>query len=129
MKHFIIVVIICALTGCSQDNFDNPTPQDLQGTWIEVKSKTDTLTFNSVDGLNLMTLTRGKEIINGHLLPKKGSGPYEYKLKEEFISLYWMLSSNNTFNDYRLVFKGNKLTVDNFYDSTLNTSLTFDKIN
>lgn len=129
MKHLIILVFICVLAGCSRDNIDKPSAQNSKGNWIEVKSKTDTLTFNSVDGLNVMTLTRGNENINGELLPKTGSGPYEYKLKEEYISLNWMLSSNNAYNDFRLTFKGNKLIIGNFYDSTLDTQLTFEKIN
>lgn len=128
MKHLIILGFIFAIIGCSRDNFDNPTLQDLQGKWIEVKSKTDTLSFSVLNGKNIVMLNRDKEIINGELIPKRGTGPYEYKLKEGNISLNWMLSSNSAFNDFRLTFKGNKLIIGNFYDSTLDNSLTFEKI-
>lgn len=129
MRQGLFTLLILVLASCSNDSFDITTPLDLNGEWIEVKTKTDTLTFNSWDNLEVMTLSRGKEMRDGHLLPKAGSGPYEYKLQESKISLYWMLSSNYTFKDYSFRRTGNKLTIDNFYNSTLGASLTFEKIN
>lgn len=113
--------------SCSSEEVD--IKHDLIGQWVEVNKKTDTLTFTSLDNSEVMNLARGKEMRQGHLLPKIGSGLYEYKLKEEKISLYWMASSKLTFKDYKFKMTGNKLTIDNFYDSTLDASLTFEKLN
>lgn len=121
-------LIVFGSMSCSNDNFDSTAPIDLHGKWIEAKTKSDTITFSSLDNLDVMTLTRGKELRDNHLLPKTGSGPYEFKLKEENISLYWMLSSNSTFQDYHFKRSGNKLTIGNFYDSTLGAILTFERL-
>ena len=81
-----------------------------------------------LESLDVMTLARGKERRNGHLLPKTGAGLYEYKLKDGTISLYYMLSSNDKFDDYNFKRAGDQLTIDNFYDSSLGKALTFNKL-
>ncbi|MCB0458927.1 MAG: hypothetical protein KDC74_02785 [Flavobacteriaceae bacterium] len=107
---------------------DTTTSSDLNGKWIEVKTKTDTLIFKSWESIETMTLNRGKEVRDGQLLPKSGSGPYEYKLATGKISLYWMLSSSYSFNDYNFKRTGDTFVIGNFYNSPSGTTLTFKKI-
>lgn len=116
------------LLGCvNDDNVDLSPSSDLSGKWIEMKTRTDTLTFESWDTMDVMNLRRGKEMRDGYLLPKAGSGPYEYKLTSGKISLYWMLSSNYSFNDYSFKRTGNRLIIENFYGSPSGATLTFVK--
>lgn len=116
------------LFSCSNDDMDITTPSDLNGKWVEVKTKTDTLTFETSDNLDIVTLDRETERINGQPLPKQGSGPYQYKLATGKISLYWMLSSNYKFIDYNFKRTGETFVIDNFYDAPSGTTLMFEKI-
>lgn len=127
MRYFFIITLSCALSSCSKDKIDGPIASDLNGKWIEVQTKLDTLTFESWDEMEIVTLGRGKETINGHLLPKLGSGPYQYRFTDEKISLYWMLSSDSRYNDHSFMIAGNKLYIGNFYSSSLGPTLTFKK--
>lgn len=128
MKYTIILVFTLGLLSCSDDDIDSNTLTDLNGMWVEVETRSDTLTFESWDGLERMILSRGKEMRDGNLLPKPGSGPYVYKLSEEKISLYWILSSNSNFNDYSFQVIGNRLEIGDFYGSTSKPTLTFEKL-
>lgn len=129
MKSNVFVILAMVLLSCSNEDLEVNIHHDLSGQWVEVIQKTDTLTFSTLDNLEVMNLARGKEIRQGHLLPNIGSGLYEYELKDDKILLYWMLSSHRTFNDYNFIKTGNQLTIENFYDSTLDASLTFEKLN
>ncbi|MEM1134286.1 MAG: hypothetical protein AAGI07_00495 [Bacteroidota bacterium] len=128
MKYFLGTVSILVLLSCSDDNVEIITSTDLKGKWIEMETKSDTLTFESWDNSEIMILSRGKEIRDGNLLPKYGSGSYEYRLSEGRISLYWMLSSNSSFKDYNFKIAGNRLNIENFYSSTSKPMLTFEKL-
>lgn len=128
MKSALTTIFMLFLLSCSDDNMGITTSSDLNGQWIEVRTKTDTLTFESWDNLETMTLDRGKEVRDGQLLPKEDSGPYQYKLVAGKISLYWMLSSNYKFNDYYFKRTGDTFIIDNFYNSPSGTTLTFKKI-
>jgi hypothetical protein len=128
MLHKLLTLLFClAFIGCTEDspNID----VSLYGKWVEVNDKVDTLTFNIIDGHEFMTLDRGKEVRDGFLLPKAGSGPYDYKILGNKISIYWLLSSNSAFNDYYFEKIGSQLKVENFYDeSAIGTILTFEKV-
>jgi len=106
------------------------TLADLNGKWVDINTKTDTLTFGLFGGKESMILGRGKETRNGFILPKYGSGPYDYNLLTgDKISLRWTLSSNGSFNEYYLKQSGDKLTIEKFFDpSTSGTMLTFKKL-
>ena len=77
-----------------------------------------------------MNLNRGRELRDGnpYTLPKYGSGPYDYTLLNDKISLRWMLSSNSNFNDYGFEMSGNTLFIGNFYDSPSGDLLTFERL-
>ncbi len=126
MKYgFLLIAIV--LFGCANDD-SIITQASLEGKWVDVKTKTDTLTFIGDQGI--VTLRREKELRNGFLLPKYGSGPYIYTFPaSNKISLRWVLSSNASFNDYYLKQSGDKLIIEKFFDSPKSTTLlTFKKI-
>lgn len=127
MKYALIIFAFTFL-GCSKDDTNIVTSSDLEGKWIETETRMDTLSFESLGNLEIMNLKRGKEIRDGNLLPKSGSGPYNYDLSEEKISLNWMLSSDSSFTAYYFKVVGDKLSIGNFYGSTYGETLIFEKL-
>jgi hypothetical protein len=98
------------------------------GRWVEVISRTDTISFEEIDNLEFLTLSRGEELLEGVSKPKYKSGPYEYTLREENISMRWLLSSNTNFNEYYFELDGNRLFIGNFYEATFGDILEFERI-
>jgi hypothetical protein len=128
MKNGIIIFIL-TLLSCSNDEEKPATSADLKGVWIEVESETDTITFDLLGDSEILNLYRGKEIRNGNLLPKSGTGPYQYNLAEEKISLKWLLSSDSNYKDFYFKLIGNRMKIGNFYGSTSGEILTFEQLN
>jgi hypothetical protein len=77
-----------------------------------------------------MMLSRGMEMRTGFLLPKYGSGSYDYKLLTgDSISLRWSLSANSDFNDYYFKQEVDQITIEKFFDTTTSgILLTFKKV-
>jgi hypothetical protein len=128
MKQGLIIVFALSLFSCSTDNVTTST--ELNGKWVDIHTKTDTLTFGLFGDQESMLLGRGREMRNGSLRPKHGSGPYYYKLlASDTISLRWTLSSNSNFNNYYFKQTGDRLTIEKFFDTTTpGTMLTFKKL-
>ena len=77
MKYPIIIIAVLAVMGCSNDFSPNlPTTEK----WVEIGTRTDTLSFETWESMGMMLLNRGREHRNGHDSPKYWSGPYEYTL-------------------------------------------------
>ncbi|MDH5381466.1 MAG: hypothetical protein OEW75_11470 [Cyclobacteriaceae bacterium] len=129
MKYGLLI-IWAVLISCTDEHL-NMNQVSLEGKWVDINTTTDTLSFEIFGDRDSMVLERGKETRDGFLLPKYGSGPYEYKLiSGEKISLRWSLSSSSFFNDYYFKQEGNTLTVEEFFDTaTPGKLLTFKKIN
>jgi hypothetical protein len=129
MKHAIILILLIAVFGCT-DTSDQPIPLTLEGKWVDQLTKTDTLEFLKFeDGSTLMNLSRGREISNGHNLPKIGSGPYFYTLSENSITLQYSLSSYWNPADYYFKQNALELKIGKFFESKNSASvLTFRKI-
>ena len=129
MRQGLVILFALTLIGCTSDNLTTLT--DLNGKWVDINTKTDTLTFGLFGDKESMILGRGKETRDGFILPKSGSGPYDYKLLAgDKISLRWTLLSNSNFNDYYFKQSGDKLTIEKFFDTTTSgTMLTFKKLN
>jgi len=125
MKYGLILFLLVSF-ACSKDNTDVLNSSQPKGKWIETEIGMDTLSFESLDTMEIMNLNRGKETGDGS--PKYKSGPYRYRIVEKRISLKWMLSSDSNFNDYYFEITGNRLKIGNFYGSTLGDSLTFDRL-
>lgn len=128
MKYGVIPMFVLFFLSCSEDKVSIASANDLKGTWIELDTRTDTLSFVSLDHMEVVHLLRGKEMKDGYLLPKPGSGPYVYKLAEGKISLLWMLSSDANFRDYDFNIMGNRLKIGNFYGSASGETLVFEKL-
>ena len=128
MKNGLMIIIIVVFFSCSDDNMDKISSSDLKGKWIEVETRSDTLSFDTWDNKEIMILGRGKEMRDGNLLPKYGSGPYEYKLTEGKISLHWTLSSDSSFTEYSLNIISDNLHIGNFFASSSGETLTFIKL-
>ena len=122
--YLFVLIFLC----CSKDDTKSLNSTNLKGKWIETETRLDTLSFESLDDLEIMNLNRGKELSNGNFMPKPKSGPYTYILLEEKISLNWVLSSNSSFNDYYFKVIDNRLNIGNFYESTSGEILTIEKL-
>lgn len=129
MIRALFLSLLIAIIGCT-DNSDQPIPLGLEGKWVDQLTATDTLEFLKFDdGSTLMNLSRGKDISNGHDLPKIGSGPYIYTLTGNSISLQYSLTSNWNPTDYYFQQNGLELKIGRFYESNNSASiLTFRKI-
>jgi hypothetical protein len=126
-KLLFIVFVFMTSISCDKNDFENST---LDGVWVEVNHKTDSLVFNSQEaGLNL---NRGTEMRNGYLLPKYHSGSYWYEIKNDSISLRWITSSSSYANKYYFKpdLKNKKIIIGNFFVDSIKsgTILTFIKI-
>ena len=127
MKTRIVIVIIIslALSCCTREN----ASPALSGSWVDIDTHTDTLNFLSVDGQPYLHVDRGTEFRDGFLRPKSGSGPYNYNLDGDTISLRWLLSSDSRSHSYYFKQSGHQLTIGRFFDATTSGStLTFSKI-
>lgn len=77
----------------------------------------------------MMILSRGTELRDGFQLPKPGSGPYDYELLNEKISLRWALSSNSSFNDFYFNQTNDIILIGDFYNAnSVGARLTFKKL-
>ena len=126
MKNACLVIISMILFSCAKDS----STASLRGKWVEINTKTDTLTFGLLGDKESMFLGRGKEMSNGYLTPKSHSGPYDYRLLVDKISLRWLLSASDSFNEFYFSLSGDKIIIENFYDSNAKGILvTFKRIN
>lgn len=114
MKAGFLFILAISLLDFADDNSIAQTK--LNGKWIDIDSKTDTLTFLVVSEHDYVQFDRGIEITNGVLRPKIGFGPYYYKILADKISLRWTLSASTDYNEYHFNQVGDTLIVENFYD-------------
>ncbi|MBV5283468.1 MAG: hypothetical protein JZU53_13690 [Paludibacter sp.] len=128
MKYVFLIIAI-TLMSCKSDSLS--TADLLKGKWIEVNTKSDTLVFGLFGDQEAMMVNRGYEMRDSFRLPKHGSGPYDYKILKNKISLRYYLSSYNGYIDYKFKFdlKTSRIEVDKFYetDSTV-TKLVFERL-
>lgn len=129
MKHGLIFVFLITVLGCT-DTSDQPVPLTLEGKWVDQMTKTDTLEFIRLeDGSSLMNLRRGREIRNGHDLPKSGSGLYMFTLSKNSVSLQYSFSSLWKPTDYYFQQNPLQLKIGRFFESDNSASiLTFRKV-
>lgn len=116
--YLFILTFLLFTIGCTKDKDSN---SNLLGTWIESELKTDTIKFDNQT--DFLWLSRGKELSNGYCLPKIGSGPYIYEIKNDSIYLNSFFSSLAILRPYYFNTCEDKLTIGNFYDENLNKDL------
>lgn len=128
MRNFLSLLLFLIFASCGDDN--NISPLSLEGSWVNTKNKTDRLIFNSDLSPNMFRLERDKEMKNGQLIPKRGAGIYEFKIKGNQISVYNTISSCYCFNDYFFDHSPSSIVVGNFYDENAKENLqNFRKLN
>jgi hypothetical protein len=129
MKNALFLIFVFASMSCSETS-DQPISTSLEGKWVDLVTKTDTLEFLKFDdGNTLMLLHRAKEISNGQKIPKIGAGPYTYSLSGSRITLQYSLSSFYGPTDYFFEQNGLQLRIGRFFESGNSASiLTFKKV-
>lgn len=127
MKLGLLFIFAISLLDCDDDNLLTQTK--LNGKWVDIDTKTDTLTFLVVSEHDFIQLDRGLEMRNGVLRPKNGFGPYYYKILSDKISLRWTLAASTEYNDYYFNQTDDSLVIENFYDlNSKGTKQTYKKI-
>jgi hypothetical protein len=127
MARLFIFCLTFITLSCTYQ--DLPSTNILEGKWVEVNSKTDTIIFTTFGDYSYLSLNRGKELRNGILLPKYLSGGYDYKISSDKISLRWWASSNSAFNEYHFNVTQTGIIIGDFYNpNSRGASLSFKKI-
>jgi hypothetical protein len=132
MKTIIqIFVLACAVSLAGCEKTDDSAYQ-INGTWIELNNHSDTISFEDLGSEGMLTLKRGYEYVNGHLLPKYGSGMYQFKLKPDTIminNILWNCLCYPSY-DFQMNSMHDTFEIGNFYDTSLivNQRMTFFRI-
>ncbi|TXK18367.1 hypothetical protein FVR03_24125 [Pontibacter qinzhouensis] len=118
MKKTYLLILFLALIGNMVGCKDNNEPTlPLDGVWLEQSDRLDTIRFVRLDNGPYLSLDRGREIRNGEVLPKYGSGLYNYQIKGDSISLLNLSSScSSCYKTYYFVIKGAELRIGDFYE-------------
>jgi hypothetical protein len=116
---FFLFLIISNYIYCQKPELKT---SPIQGTWVELMKRSDTIVFSSeYDGQNpVFNLKRGTRITKeGYTLPDYFSGPYNFKLDQNSISVYWFLSSGSYQTYYFKHISGeDKFEIGNFFKDT-----------
>ena len=115
LTYLIAILVIFVFASCEKEDKSLDSVK-----WVEQKDRADTIQFK--DGF--LMLSRGKELKDGHLIPKIYSGPYSYKEQKGSIKLISALSSSTNFKMYSYKNSGDKLFIGDFYQKTPNATET-----
>ena len=86
-------------------------PNGLTGSWVEINTGADTISFNSNDESGFFNLYRGYAMTNGYWLPRIGSTSYSYSISGDSISVVDGLSSSMAGGTYYFKFDEPNLTI------------------
>ena len=142
MKKWIVILTMIfsvgvMLVSCQKDKsleFPDPStlPKGLIGSWVEINTGVDTISFNSDSGSGYFGLYRGYAMTNGYWLPKIGSTWYSYVISGDSITVIDGLSDSMEGGTYYFRFDEPNLTINigkfSKYISTKKSVLTFRKI-
>jgi hypothetical protein len=127
-KTYMLLIGIAALAMACQKN--DVLSEGLEGNWIETSLRQDTIQFEP--GSASFVLRRGKEFLNGFLIPKSGAGLYNYYIAGDNLYIRWTASSNSNFQAFSFSKNrnGSSFEVGNFFlDGTPRRStLRFEKM-
>lgn len=111
MKNFrlIFLVVIAIFSGCEEDE----NILELEGIWVEKTMAKDTLVFNSPE------YDFGKDWFELRKENMVSTGPYEYELFSDSISIHWFLSGSMTWQNYyfKMTRTNREFMIGRFYDS------------
>jgi hypothetical protein len=111
---YLLILAIFFFSSCEKENNSD---QQLDGMWVETSLRKDTIIFKSSDPLwggNWFELKRDVML---------STGPYEYTLSADSISLHWMLSSASLWQTYYFQIDRDEFLIGKFYDSELDLEL------
>ena len=121
-----------AVEDSATDSFGGLKVEQLEGVWVEKTDRLDTIFCDDILGGKYFLLGRGKQVIEGHIIPKRGAGLWKYQINpnSNSISLNYLLSSNSRFNNYYFKIGHQMMKIGNFYNSAIpeNRELTFVKL-
>lgn len=128
MRNFALFLLL-SVGFLSCDKSESIAPESLTGTWVEKTARQDTLIFNPTFRgevlTNTLTVNRGKEInVGGYLLPKIGSGIYQYEMRGNRIYVQNGLSSRSVGEEYAIARRGEELQIENFFELGFNQPAT-----
>jgi hypothetical protein len=127
MKYLLLAVTLMSLS-CNNDTI-TPVVVPFEGKWVEAVGRMDTIIFDpKLNGIesNYFIFKSHKGISGYNNLH---STIYEYNITYDQISIYNTISSCYCFSDYRFTQAGNKISVENFYDSHSKSEIeTFRKL-
>jgi len=120
----IVLILFCfGLIACEKNNVGPLIPESI---WIKSTKGTDTMVFDGQSAR--FDLNRGKEMVGESLIPLPSSGPYDYKLIKDSISLRFLLASRYYLNFYfKMDSQKQQFQIGNFFVDSLsqNDILTF----
>jgi hypothetical protein len=124
------------LISCRKDytSFPDPNtlPKGLTGSWVEINTGADTISFSTDNDSGYFNLSRGFAMTNGYWLPKIGSTSYSYTISGDSITVVDGLSNSMEGGTYYFRFDEPNLTINigkfSKYISTKKSLLTFRKI-
>ncbi|MBN8821142.1 MULTISPECIES: hypothetical protein [unclassified Spirosoma] len=127
LSTFVSLLLSLGFLACKPS--DTVSPETLTGVWIESSTRRDTVIFNPLyQGTplpNTLRVDRGKELnSSGSLLPKIGSGLYQYELQGDTILVQSLLSSSSKRTGYRIELQDSKLRLENFFELGFNQPAT-----
>ena len=141
LKKSFLFLVVALSTGvlfvsCQKNELSFPDPgtlpKGLIGSWVEINTGADTISFNSNEDSGYFNLYRGFAMTNGYWLPRIGSTSYSYTISGDSISVVDGLSSSMEGGTYYFKFDEPNLTINigkfSKYISTNKSTLTFRKI-
>ena len=132
MKAIIKIFVLAWIFSLACCEKSDDSAYQINGTWIELNNHSDTIYFENLGSEGMLTLKRGYENVNGHIVPKHGSGIYQFKLKPDTIMINNILWSCLCYPSYDFQMNSTHDTfeIGNFYDTslTVNQRMTFFRI-
>ena len=142
LEKCLLFFVVALTTGvlfisCQKDKsfqFPDPStlPKGLTGSWVEITTGADTISFNSNQESGYFNLSRGFAKTNEYWLPKIGSTSYSYTISGDSITVVDGLSNSMEGGTYYFKFDESNLTINigNFskYIGTKKSVLTFRKV-
>lgn len=127
VSTFVLLLLSLGFLACKQS--DTVSPETITGVWIESSARKDTLIFNPLyQGAplpNTLRVNREKELnSSGSLLPKIGSGLYQYELQGDTILVQSLFSSSSKRTGYRIGLQDGRLILENFFELGFNQPAT-----